>query len=317
MASTTDEIRGQWANPSDILSLLLLIGGDIVQKATAQLVGYKIRIPGQTSAGLSIAPVAFSFGWVAYAFLSLLSSVGDMKLMPTSDYPATLVNCQNGFARDAKSWALGRLLRDHVTRYPVDARGEDEGGRGESIRIDIFVLDPVVPNPDRDFVWWSGWAILLVQIGLAIVPWVLFGNWGVMMVVLCGNGFAAITCAMPQWTDEKWAGRQLQRDKVTCLTGGNGHHHIMVFIGSRGCWDLESIAAGRSMVLAKTRWILVALAMLWMCLLISVGGLEEHAWYLVAIGGIGMLQNAFAAGASREPGASRFHMRTCSSSSII
>ncbi|KAI1359307.1 hypothetical protein F5Y08DRAFT_344825 [Xylaria arbuscula] len=38
MNSTIGELRGQWANPSDILSLPLLIGGDMVQKAIAQLV---------------------------------------------------------------------------------------------------------------------------------------------------------------------------------------------------------------------------------------------------------------------------------------
>lgn len=145
--------------------------------------------------------------------------------MPTSDYSAILGNCSNGFARDAKYWVLGRLLRDHITRYPVDARSEDEGGRAESIRIDNFALDPITTSPACDLVWWSGWAILLVQIGIAIAPWVLFGDWGVMMVALCGNGLAAITCAMPQWTEEKWSGRTLQRDKVICLTGGNGHHH--------------------------------------------------------------------------------------------
>ncbi|KAK5636034.1 hypothetical protein RRF57_011746 [Xylaria bambusicola] len=37
MNSTIGELRGQWSNPSDILSLLF-IGGDMVQKAIAQLV---------------------------------------------------------------------------------------------------------------------------------------------------------------------------------------------------------------------------------------------------------------------------------------
>ncbi|RYP27936.1 hypothetical protein DL767_007463 [Monosporascus sp. MG133] len=79
MGSTAEELQGQWANPADILSLLLLIGGDIVQKAIAQLVGYKVRLP-------------------------------------------------------------GRLLRDYEIRCNVDPRSKDEGGRAESIRIDIFNL---------------------------------------------------------------------------------------------------------------------------------------------------------------------------------
>lgn len=46
----SDQLRTQWTEPKDIFSILLLLGGDIVQRAFAQLVG------------TSIAPVAFSFG---------------------------------------------------------------------------------------------------------------------------------------------------------------------------------------------------------------------------------------------------------------
>lgn len=63
MNSPIEEVSRQWGNPTDILTLLLLIGGNIVQMAIAQLSGYKIRIPGKGNLHLSIAPVAFSFGW--------------------------------------------------------------------------------------------------------------------------------------------------------------------------------------------------------------------------------------------------------------
>ncbi|KAI0865612.1 hypothetical protein F4860DRAFT_258739 [Xylaria cubensis] len=307
MDGTVEELRRQWVNPSDILSLLLLVGGDIVQKAIAQLVGYKIRLPGQSNRNVSIAPVAFSFGWVAYAFLSLLSAVGEMRLMPPSDYSSLVVNCSNGFARETKSWVLGRLLRDHETRCPVDTRPVEDGGRAESLRIDIFHLKPP-KGPDRDFVWWSGWVVMIVQIAVAIVPWVRFGDWGILLVTLSGSVFTIITCAIPQWTEEKWASRKLRKEKVICLTRGNGHQHIMVFIGVEGSWDLESLATGISAPQPETRWLFVLLALLWTLLLISVSGLKEYAWFLVGIGSVGMLQNTFAAGTSREPGASDFHI---------
>lgn len=35
MPGPREELQEQWANPSDILSLLLLVGGDVVQKAIA------------------------------------------------------------------------------------------------------------------------------------------------------------------------------------------------------------------------------------------------------------------------------------------
>jgi hypothetical protein len=57
-------ISAQWTNPSDILSVLLLLGPDMVKKAIAQL------------AGRAITPIAFSFGWVGYAAKVLLSAFG-------------------------------------------------------------------------------------------------------------------------------------------------------------------------------------------------------------------------------------------------
>ncbi|KAI0137494.1 hypothetical protein BJ170DRAFT_606089 [Xylariales sp. AK1849] len=307
MNSTARQLRDQWANPGDILSLLLLIGGDIVQKAIAQLVGHKIRLPGERSPGLPITPVAFSFGWAAYAFSNLLAATGDMRLMPPNDSPSMSINCSNGFVRETRSWVLGRLLRDHETRSEIDVRAKDEGGRAESIRIDIFNLGPV-STPSFDFVWWLGWVTLLAQIGIAIVSWVLYGDWGIAIITFCGNLLAAITCAMPQWTQEKWAGRKLECNKVTCLTRGNGHPHIMVFIGAQGSWDLESLATGTSVPRSESRWISLVLAISWTCLLISISGLKDHTWFLVCIGGIGMLQNVFAAGTSRKPAASNFHI---------
>ncbi|EUC35596.1 hypothetical protein COCCADRAFT_47334, partial [Bipolaris zeicola 26-R-13] len=57
-----DYLKAQWHNSSDILSVLLIFGPDIVQRAVAQL------------AGRIVTPVAFSFGWVAYAASALLST---------------------------------------------------------------------------------------------------------------------------------------------------------------------------------------------------------------------------------------------------
>ena len=58
------QLRLQWQSPSDILSLLLILGPEIVQRALAQLVGPRY------------VPIAFSFGWVAYSFTALLAVAG-------------------------------------------------------------------------------------------------------------------------------------------------------------------------------------------------------------------------------------------------
>ncbi|PKS05457.1 hypothetical protein jhhlp_008833 [Lomentospora prolificans] len=304
--TTAEELHDQWLNPGDIFSLLLLVGGDIVQKAIAQLVGYEaqvalcgrqIRIP--------ITPVAFSFGLVSYGFSSLLSVVGNTRLMPDTDCPSIAVNCSNGFSQETQSWVLGRLLRDHEARFPIDRKSEADKGRAESIRVDVFRLGPAAP-PSLDFIWWLGWFTIPVQLTLAAVPWVLYRNWSIFMVVLAGNILTAVTCSLPQWSDEKWAGRKLEKRKVMCLTRGNGGSHIMVLVGERGSWDLESLARASPVARPETRWISLTLAILWTCLLISVTGLQNHTWFLVGIGSLGMIQNVFAAGTRRSPEAFGF-----------
>src|SRR5579862_8567675 len=92
---TASQLRTQLSNPSDILSLLLLVGGDIVQKALAQFVSVRVKLTTRYGPTLLLTPVAFSFGWVAYAFTSLTSIIGGKQLMPEPDCPSIVVNCEN------------------------------------------------------------------------------------------------------------------------------------------------------------------------------------------------------------------------------
>ena len=63
-SGVSDLLLSQWRNPSDILSVLMILGPEIVQRAVAQL------------AGRRVTPAAFSFGWVAYAMSALLNTFG-------------------------------------------------------------------------------------------------------------------------------------------------------------------------------------------------------------------------------------------------
>jgi hypothetical protein len=90
------------------------------------------------------------------------------------------------------------------------------------------------------------------------------------------------------------------KSKVVCLTRGNGHRHVMVLTGTGTAWDLETMATATSDSLPETRWCLIVLAVAWVCLLISVAGLKEHTWFLLLIGGLGMLQNLYASAAPRN-----------------
>lgn len=65
---TSAEFRSQWNNPSDVLSLLLILGPDVICWALAQL------------SGEYITPVVFSYGWVAYAVNALVATFGGMLI---------------------------------------------------------------------------------------------------------------------------------------------------------------------------------------------------------------------------------------------
>lgn len=87
-------------NPSEVFSVVLLIGGDIVQTAIAQMTGDRVTL------------VAFSFGWVAYAFNTLRSAFGDGTFMPPPEYSSIVINAKSGVRKTNESWLIGRLIRD-------------------------------------------------------------------------------------------------------------------------------------------------------------------------------------------------------------
>lgn len=310
---TKTQLAIQWQNPGDLLSLLLLIGGDVVQQAIAQLFGVYIQ-PYRNGPRLYLTPVAFSFGWIGYAFTSLASVIGDKQLMPSGpDCPSKVINCSTGYSRTNRSWLLGRILRDREL-----ALKEDPGlkyadltatGKMMSLRIDIFeVQEDWKPQIDR--VWLLGWLTITAQLGVSIAPWIRYGDWGIFLATASGTAFAMLTGSLRQWRLEKWAGRRLNqpgstknKTKTVCLTRGNGHRYAMIIIGKGTAWDLEALATATSESLVETPWLLGGLAMLWSCLLITVSGLKQNTWFLVLIGGMGMVQNIYASAARRPSGA--------------
>src|SRR3954452_2543160 len=89
-ASASSELSTQWAQPSEIFSILLIVGGDVIQLALAALAGDTLHI----------TPVAFSFGWVAYAISSALSAVSEHRLIRcTPEVPLLVYNLKSGYSR--------------------------------------------------------------------------------------------------------------------------------------------------------------------------------------------------------------------------
>jgi len=119
--STSHQLATQWVNPSDVSTILFVLGGDVVQKAFSQATG-KLYVP-----------VCFSFGCVAYAFVALVGIIGDGRLLAPPDYPCKVLNLKSGYLRENKNFVLGRLLRDleaietRKENLPSED-GSDEGG---------------------------------------------------------------------------------------------------------------------------------------------------------------------------------------------
>ncbi|RDB28073.1 hypothetical protein Hypma_001366 [Hypsizygus marmoreus] len=288
--SPSNELKQQWRTPTDILSVLLLIGGNIVQMALAQL------------SGSHIVPVAFSFGWAAYSFTALMSVIGDRKLMPPTDCPSIVIETTNGFVRSNNSWILGRLLRDLEVKHVVERRGAP-------LWVRVYgACDPNTPRARggllrsliRDWVWTMGIITVTLQFGIAAIPWVLHGNWAVLVVTAAGTTMAFVCGALPQWRREKWACRRNWKG-TAALTRGNGSRLVVVIYGNGVGLNLSDLASGRVILAWGTREVIAVLALLWLALLVTVSGLRKDTWYFMGIGLLGMMQNVTAAGASRSP----------------
>ncbi|KAL9118923.1 MAG: hypothetical protein Q9187_004524 [Circinaria calcarea] len=259
-STSSDIIRSQWSNPSGVVDLLLLVGGDVIQTSLAQLTGD--RVP---------APVVFSFGWVAYAFIAIAAVVGDNRLLRKSDTSALLINGSNGFTRSNKSWIIGRILRDFETGHWM----------GESTRKAVQEL--LKKSNDTP------------KTGLCVSFFESRAASGSLLAVIYGS--------LQIWRDERWAARILSKEKSVILTGGNGAQHALVIFCREGSLDLEDLSTSddRIKVSLFVKVVTVAMLMGWFVLLLSVISLEKHLWFLVAIGLLGMLYCIAAAGAPQKP----------------
>ena len=270
----------QWRNPNDILSLLLIVGGDVIQKALAQLSGGRV------------VPVAFSFGWVSYSFGALMSVAGDGQLMPSvPDFPSILVNIEAGYSRMNTSWMLGRVLRDLEKR----TAHEDH-----SLCVTVYRATAKTGTVRYDWVWYSSFAVILLQLAVAAIPWALHQNWLIFLATTCGTLLALGGGALPQWKAEKWACRP-KSPETYCLTRGNGHQQVIVIESAGMGMNLEDLASSRVRGSLCHRMLTALLAIFWTIFLITIAGLRQDTWYLLAVGCMGMFQNTIVAGVARDP----------------
>lgn len=299
--STYQQLRGQWENPKDILSLLLLVGGDVIQQALAQQSGDKFP-----------TPVVFSFGWVGYAFTALLSTAARDRLMPPPPAPASIVfNTEHGYPRTNDSWILNRILRDYEklwmpfqVKEKLQAMLKAENSKKAGLCISVFEAstDRTAGVPRRDLHWFSGYVAAVLQLGVAAIPWGTDGDWEIFLLTAAGTGLAFITASLPQWRIERWSGRQNSK-KTFVLSRGNGSQHVLVIQGAGRGLDLEDMATlnDRYRSTWVTKVVFAALATCWVVLLLTASGIQNHSWVLLAVGAMGMIHTVVVAGAPRRP----------------
>lgn len=329
---TDSALLSQWSNPSDVSTILMVIGGDVVQKALAQGTGVWY-----------FTPVCFSFGCVSYAFTALVNIIGNGRLLPEPDYPVKVFNLDSGYIRENKNWVVGRLLRDLETSL-----SKEEPLADDAIRISVFeaaVNRNGLTQFSLSYMHLGGLACILVQLSLASIPIALAREWDIMLITAAGTLLVQIAGCLPQWRAEKLPNRQA-RDATYALTQGNGSREVVVIFGNSNCLDLEELSASgsprggrpwekftwgnifskartgkdgspeiprRDTQLRKARvhyglpfgfWLtrvsVVAQSVLWLLLLVNVASSRNYNWLLLAIGALGMFQNGYLAGMVRS-----------------
>ena len=200
--------------------------------------------------------------------------------MPSADFRAIVIGAKSGHARNNKSWVIGRLLRDYEQQARPSTT-DKSSPNWEALRVSVFKIVPGsrTGRPVYDWVWYSGFVIVSIQLSIAVVPLCLYGEWIIMLVTVCGTILAFSHGALPQWRKEKWDCPKSGGGTVT-VTQGNGSRHAMVILGSRDTPDLEILAYcdGNTVCALSTRAGSAAQTALWLSLVITVAGLKQGAW---------------------------------------
>jgi hypothetical protein len=204
-------------------------------------------------------------------------------LIPDADFAAILIPAKSGHVRNNRSWIIGRLLRDHEHRAAkILQRSDQASEKHEALRVTVFELvkgrQPGTIAPD--WIFYSGFFVMLAQFVVASLPIIFSHNWAILMVTCAGTILALLQGALPQWQREKWACPKHGGNTVS-ITQGNGSRHVMVILGDKSSGlELEILSTGsRNMPFRHREMVYISLlTSLWTVLLISVAGMSDDSW---------------------------------------
>jgi hypothetical protein len=250
--------------------------------------------------------------------------------MPKPELASIIVNAETCHKRTNNSWILSRILRDFdLWRHPdcdrVEASKlaklqEEERERAEmenrqprtvriGLRVTVWDYKTASGSGTGDPVYWAGLIVSLVQLSIAAIPWAIWDEWLTFLITASGTILAYASGSLPQWVEEKSGVRKLSfknpktDTKAVYLTEGNGAHEAILIVSRHGCIDLEALAAPQRLLRMPqvTRICCALLAVLWLALLICVAGYDQHTWFLLGVGVLGMLHNAAVCAWRRYP----------------
>lgn len=124
--------------------------------------------------------------------------------------------------------------------------------------------------------------VILIQLAVSLVPWIVYRDWSIFLVTAAGTLLAVVGSSLPQWRQEKWACPS-DGGATVAITQGNGSRHVVLIENNRQSkvgLDLKILACATRVFkpTLETRTITVVLTLLWVMLLITVSGMEEHTW---------------------------------------
>lgn len=252
--------------------------------------------------------------------------------MPNPDYPCTVININSGYARQNFSWLLSRFLRDFEHwKDPIIGRAEaakiqelrDQGQdpkfqKGHvsfdkdpcvGLRISVYDAVDISGKTSPDWLWYLGVATIVCQHAVAAIPIALYGEWFTMFVTGVGTLLAVSSASLAQWRAEKFGYFRLDGErKDVALTQGNGCHDVIVILGNGHGLDIEWLASPTRRLSNSTRAITFSLAIGFIMLLICSAGWQQHTWFVLGVGILGIIQNITVAGWWRRPQAYGFNI---------
>jgi hypothetical protein len=246
--------------------------------------------------------------------------------MPLSpDSPCTVIDGDSGFVTENKSWILGRIVRDfeiwmdqavvekleHMKLEMIYSAPQKVSSNGRiGLCVSVFEPDFTMQAglPTRGRSLYIGLLVILLQLGIASIPYGIYGDWSVLLLTAAGNALALLTTSLPEWRREKLAyGRNSKRTSVLTTTGGQ--HAIVVRGNGRGL-ELQDLAMGIvGPMTLFTKCIILTLAVFWVAFLITASNEGVGTWFLMAVGAIGTMHNWYAGNVARNPGAFGIHLR--------